>query len=195
MFIAFFKMGLFTIGGGLAMIPLMQKYAVEDKKWLTEEEMVDCVAISYSIPGVVAINAATFIGKKRYGMIGAIVATLGVILPSLFCIIAIVLFLGQIENNKYVQGAFVGLMAAACGLIAVAMVKLGKQAIKDKAGWVIAIASGIAITIFDINAILVIVAAGLAGFIFMRKPKDTALDGAPADDEADGKDGKDGDDR
>ena len=93
MFIAFFKMGLFTIGGGLAMIPLMQKYAVDDQKWLTEEEMVDCIAISYSVPGVVAINAATFIGKKKYGMTGAVIATLGVTLPSLFCIIAIVLFL------------------------------------------------------------------------------------------------------
>lgn len=168
MFIAFFKMGLFTIGGGLAMIPLMQKFAVDDQKWLTEEEMVDCIAISYSIPGVVAINAATFIGKRRAGMLGAVLATLGVTLPSLLCIIAIVMFLGHIENNVYVQGAFTGLTAAACGLVAVAMVRLGKQAIKNAAGWVIAILSLVLIMIFDVNAIFVIIGAAVLGLLLMR---------------------------
>lgn len=167
MFIAFFKMGLFTIGGGLAMIPLMQKFAVDDQKWLTEEEMVDCIAISYSVPGVVAINAATFIGKKKFGMTGAVIATLGVTLPSLFCIIAIVLFLGQIENNKYVQGAFVGLTAAACGLIANAMVRLAKQSIKNVFGWIVAVGAFAAITLFDVNAILVILISAVSGYVYM----------------------------
>ena len=175
MFIAFFKMGLFTIGGGLAMIPLMQKFAVDDQKWLTEEEMVDCIAISYSVPGVVAINAATFIGKKKFGMTGAVIATLGVTLPSLFCIIAIVLFLGQIENNKYVQGAFVGLTAAACGLIANAMVRLAGQSIRNVFGWIVAAASFVAITLFNVNAILVILCAAVSGYAYMMIAPEKAL--------------------
>ncbi|MBQ3924261.1 MAG: chromate transporter [Firmicutes bacterium] len=189
MFIAFFKMGLFTIGGGLAMIPLMQKYAVDDQKWLTEEEMVDCIAISYSVPGVVAINAATFIGKKKYGMTGAVIATLGVTLPSLFCIIAIVLFLGQIENNKYVQGAFVGLTAAACGLIARAMVRLAKQSIKNVFGWIVAICAFAAITLFNVNAILVIVISAISGYAYMRlAPAEKAPEADAAEDgEEDGR--------
>ncbi len=202
MFIAFFKMGLFTIGGGLAMIPLMQKFAVDDQKWLTEEEMVDCIAISYSIPGVIAINAATYIGKKRFGMPGAITATLGVTLPSLLCIILIVLFLGRIEDNKYINGAFVGLTAAACGLIAASALRLGKQAIKDKFGLILAVVTFAAVIIFDVNAVIMIIAAGVAGIVVLRvtgrAPGERPEEADPAEEEEAekgtdrGPDGKDG---
>lgn len=81
MFAAFFKIGLFTFGGGLAMLPLIQKAAVDDYKWLTEEEMVDCVAVAQAMPGVIAINTATYVGNRKRGFAGALFATLGVILP------------------------------------------------------------------------------------------------------------------
>lgn len=166
LFYEFFKIGLFTIGGGLAMIPLMQKIAVDDNGWVTEDEMVDCVAVSYAIPGVVAINIATYIGKKRFGMLGAIVGTLAVTLPSFLCIVIIVLFLENFENSKPVAGMFVGLKAAACGLIAIALYRLGKQVMGSVFSWIIAGASFAAIMIFGINAVWVILAGGVLGLIY-----------------------------
>src|SRR5665648_691716 len=87
LFITFFKMGLFTIGGGLAMLPLIQHTIVDKKGWLTEEGMTDCIAVSQSLPGVIAINAATYVGKTRKGFAGALAASFGVILPSFIIII------------------------------------------------------------------------------------------------------------
>ncbi|MBQ9972186.1 MAG: chromate transporter, partial [Firmicutes bacterium] len=106
MFTGFFKIGMFTFGGGLAMLPLIQKMAVDDYKWLTEEEMVDCVAVTQAMPGVIAINTATYIGYKRRGFAGALFSTLGVILPSFMIIICAVLLLSTIGENKYVDSAF-----------------------------------------------------------------------------------------
>ena len=117
LFAAFFKMGLFTFGGGLAMLPLIQRTVVEDYQWMTEEEMIDCIAVTQAMPGVIAINAATYVGNKRKGFTGALSATLGVILPSFIVIILAVLFLGAIGENRYVDGAFTGIKAASCGRI------------------------------------------------------------------------------
>lgn len=169
-FFEFFKIGLFTIGGGLAMIPLMQKIAVDDNGWITEEEMVDCVAVSYAIPGVVAINIGTYIGKKRFGMAGAVLGTVAVTLPSFLCIVAIVLFLDQFENSKVVRGIFVGLKAAAAGLIAIALYRLGKSVLKSAFAWIIAIATLIAIMVFDVNAVFTIIIGALLGLamVFVR---------------------------
>ena len=89
LFWTFFKLGLFTIGGGMAMIPLIQDIVVDKKKWMTEEEAVDCIAVSQGLPGVIAINMATYIGQTKKGILGAIVATIGVILPSFIIIILV----------------------------------------------------------------------------------------------------------
>ena len=96
LFWEFFKVGMFTIGGGMAMIPQIQQVVVEDRKWLTEEEMIDCIAISQSMPGVIAINSATYIGSRISGIKGALSATLGAVMPSFMIIIAVVMFLGAI---------------------------------------------------------------------------------------------------
>lgn len=168
LFVAFFKIGLFTIGGGIAMIPLMQKVAVKDNGWLTDEEMIDCIAVCNSVPGVVAINAATFIGNKKRGFWGAVSATLGVIFPSLLIIMIIVSFISQIRNNIYVEGMFVGLKAAACGLVAIAVYSVGKQTLKNIFGIVIAIASFVVIEAFNVSVIIVIPVAGVLGFIWQK---------------------------
>lgn len=181
LFYEFFKIGLFTIGGGLAMIPLMQKIAVDEKGWITEEEMVDCVAVSYAIPGVVAINIATYIGKKRFGMAGAVLGTLAVTLPSFLCIVVIVLFLNQFENSKVVRGVFVGLKAAAAGLIAIALFRLGKQVLKNVFAWVLAAATLAAIIIFDVNAIWIIIAGGLLGLAYVMISDKRNSDKMPRD--------------
>lgn len=168
LFVAFFKIGLFTIGGGIAMIPLMQKVAVKDNGWLTDEEMIDCIAVCNSVPGVVAINAATFIGNKKRGFWGAVSATLGVIFPSLLIIMIIVSFISQIRNNIYVEGMFVGLKAAVCGLVAIAVYSVGKQTLKNIFGIVIAIASFVVIEAFNVSVIIVIPVAGVLGFIWQK---------------------------
>ena len=181
LFYEFFKIGLFTIGGGLAMIPLMQKIAVDDNGWITEEEMVDCVAVSYAIPGVVAINIATYIGKKRFGMAGAVLGTLAVTLPSFLCIVVIVLFLNQFENSKVVRGVFVGLKAAAAGLIAIALFRLGKQVLKNVFAWILAVVTVAAIIIFDVNAIWTIIAGGLMGLAYAMISDKRNSDKMPSD--------------
>jgi chromate transporter len=165
LFWTFFKLGLFTIGGGMAMIPLMQGIIVDKKKWMTEEEIVDCIAVSQGLPGVIAINMATYIGHQKKGIGGAIAATIGVILPSLITIIAVVELLRGIGDNRYVNGALTGIKAAATGLIAY-------SAYKGPFQWVLAVAAFGLIILLDVNAVWVIlagIALGLAYEHFVQK--------------------------
>ena len=174
LFLAFLKLGLFTIGGGYAMIPQMQQLAVEDHHWLTEEEVVDCIAVSQSLPGVIAINMATYIGRKLYGFKGAVVAAIGVVIPSFVIITLAVLILGAIGENPWVAGAFVGMKAAVCGLILVSAFRLGKQILRTPLQWALMIASFVAIGIFGINAVWVILGAAILGILLnaLRKEAD-----------------------
>ncbi|NLD10398.1 chromate transporter [Aminicella lysinilytica] len=166
LFWTFFKLGLFTIGGGMAMIPLMQGIIVDQKKWMTEEEIVDCLAVSQGLPGVIAINMATYIGHYKKGVMGAIVATIGVVLPSLIIIIAVIELLGTIGDNKYVDGALTGIKAAATGLIAYSAYKVGKQILKGWFPWVLAIAAFLLIAALNVNAVYVIVGGIVLGLIY-----------------------------
>lgn len=168
LFWEFFKIGLFTIGGGMAMLPLIQKVAVEDKKWLEEDDMVDCLAVSQALPGVIVINSATYIGKRRQGLTGSLAASLGVILPSFLIIILVVTLLGSIGENSYVTGAFIGVKAAVCGLVLVSACKLGKQILKGPFQWAMAILAFVAIGIFRITALWAILAGAAAGIIYLQ---------------------------
>lgn len=178
----FFKIGMFTIGGGAAMIPQIQVMAVDDKKWLTEEEMIDCIALGQSLPGVIAVNMATFIGYKQRGVSGALIATLGVILPAFIAILLALTLLEYIGDNRFVEGAFMGVKAAVCGLIAVTAVRLIKQMCRSAGGeaagntgkgkikvtFIVAMSvlSFIAVGCFGITAIAVILAAIVVGIVF-----------------------------
>lgn len=117
LFWIFFKLGLLTFGGGYAMIPQIKEIVVEKKKWLNEDEMLELIAIAESTPGPIAINTATYIGYKRKGILGSVLATLGVILPSLIIIYLIFLILEQYMQNKYVQYAFTGIKVGVAFLI------------------------------------------------------------------------------
>ena len=163
LFIAFVKIGTFTFGGGLAMLPLIRKAIVEEKKWLTGDEMVDCLAISQSLPGMLAVNAAIYIGYRKKALAGSIAAVLGVVLPAFVSIIVILLLLGSIENNSYVLGAFEGIKAASAALIAVTAYKMGKQILKARLDFFIAGTSFLIIVFAGINAAWTIVFGGLAG--------------------------------
>ncbi len=165
LFFSFFGIGLFTIGGGMAMLPVIQREVVENKKWLDEEEMLDCIALSQALPGVIGVSCGTYIGKRLYGLRGAIVATLGVVLPSILCIIAVVYILDAVEGNPYVDGALTGVKAAVTGSILVTVWRMGKQAVKDVFGWAVAITAFVMIAVFKLNAVWAVVFATAAGLI------------------------------
>ena len=126
-FITFFKIGLFTFGGGYAMLRVMQKEVVEKKGWIDEDTMLDLVTISQSTPGPFAINGATFIGYKHLGFWGSLLATLGVVLPSFLIIIFISIFLDAFSSNDIIQNALKGISAGISVLIFHAWFKLAKK--------------------------------------------------------------------
>lgn len=117
LFFIFFKLGLFTFGGGYAMLPNIKQVVIEKKKWLTEDEVLEIIAIAESTPGPIAINMATYIGNKQKGFWGSVLATIGVVLPSLIIIFSISLFFESFIQNKYVEYAFIGIKCAVAFLI------------------------------------------------------------------------------
>ena len=163
LFIVFFKLGAFTIGGGIAMLPLLQNTLIEEKKWFTKEEFVDIVAVCQSLPGVVAVNMATYVGYKKKGLIGSIVATLGVIIPSFVIIIIIATFISSLGDNRVMMGAMAGLRASALGLVAVALIQLFPAAIRS--GWALlaAVSAFVLIAVLHINTAYVILLFAVLG--------------------------------
>ena len=169
MFIAFFKIGAFTFGGGYAMIPLIEEEVVNNKKWLEKEEFMDVLVVSQSLPGALAVNCSIFLGYKIGGLIGAIMALLAVILPSFIIIIIIAAFFMQFRNNYYVNAAFKGITAAVPMLVLVGAISLSKGLEKCTRTIVTIIVALIALTLFDIHPIIVIIVSAIYGVIFLRK--------------------------
>ncbi len=165
MFGSFMKIGAFTIGGGYAMLPLMEKEFVERRKWVSKDEIVDVFAVVQSIPGVIAINASIYIGYKVGGLAGACLAAAGMIIPSFTIILVIAVFLATLQDNQYVQKAFRGVQAGVTALICLTGYRLARTAVKGWLGIALAILSFIALVVFDVHAIIVIVACGLLGCI------------------------------
>lgn len=155
------------------MLPLIQTIVVEKKGWMTEEEAVDCMAVGQSLPGVIAINMATYIGRRKKGFLGALCATAGVILPSFMIIILIVEVLESLGDSTYVTGALTGIKAAATGLIGYSAYKLGKKILTGSFAWILAAGSFVAIVWLGISAVWVILAGIMAGLAAMnfRKPE------------------------
>ncbi|WP_102399728.1 chromate transporter [Haloimpatiens massiliensis] len=169
MFLTFFKIGAFTFGGGYAMIPLIEAEVVTRRHWISKEEFVDIIVISQSFPGALAVNCSTFIGYKMGGILGAILALLGVIMPSFFIIIAIAALFVQFRNNYIVDLIFKGIGAAVPILILVAISSLFKSVKKTYINYIIILLSIIAIAIFKVSPIWVVVCSALYGIIFLRK--------------------------
>lgn len=137
LFLTFAKVGVCTFGGGYAMLPILQREVVEKKGWATEEELTDYFAIGQCTPGIIAVNTATFIGHKYKGIAGGILATLGVVFPSLIIITVIAAFLQNFASYPVVAHALAGINAAVVALIAVSVFKLGKTTLKGKvAPWI-----------------------------------------------------------
>ena len=130
LFLTFAKVGVMTFGGGYAMLPILEREVVTNHNWTTSEQMLDYYAIGQCTPGVIAVNVSTFIGFKTRGVIGAIVATLGMLFPSLLIITSLASVLKMFQDNVYVQKAFGGIRIAVCALIASTIIKLAKKTIK-----------------------------------------------------------------
>lgn len=165
LFWAFFKIGAFTFGGGYAMIPLIQREIVENKKWITDDEILEIIAIAESTPGPIAINTATFVGYRVAGFFGAMFATLGVVLPSFIIILIISFFLNQFKENKYVNYAFFGIRAGVLALIIKALWSMYKKAPKGIVPYIIMGVSFILAGIVKINVIFVIIICGVTGLV------------------------------
>ena len=163
LFIVFFKLGAFTIGGGIAMLPLLQNTLINEKKWFTKEEFMDIVAVCQSLPGVVAINMATYVGYKKKGLIGSIVSTFGVTIPSFIMILIIAKFITSLGDNGVLMGAMAGLRAAALGMVVVALSQLMPAAIKNKWAMLAAIVAFVLIAILKVNTAYVILLFAMLG--------------------------------
>lgn len=148
------------------MLPLIHKLVVDDKGWLSEEEAADCIAISQALPGVIATNSATYIGKRLAGFPGALSATLGVVGPSFIIIIAIVGVLDTISGNPVVDGILMGIKAAVAGLILVTAVRMGKKILKSRLHWALAITAFVLIALFDVTAIWAILIGAVSGIVY-----------------------------
>ncbi len=169
LFITFARIGAFTFGGGYAMLPMFQRELVEKRKWETEENLMDYYAIAQCTPGVIAVNTATLVGYKQKGTIGAVAATVGVVLPSFIIIAIIAALLTNFADLPMVKYAFLGIRACVCALILDAVIKLGKKAIRDIPTIIIAILVFICTCFFNISPIVLVVIAAVAGLILQGR--------------------------
>ena len=165
-FKTFFKIGIFTLGGGYAMIPLIEEEVENRHKWVEKEEMLDLIAIAQSCPGVFAINIAIFIGYKLRKVRGAIATTIGTALPSFLIILAIAIFFGAFKDNSVIAAMFRGIRPAVVALIAVPTFRMAQRA---KIGWSncwIPIVSALAIWALGVSPIYIILIAGICGYLY-----------------------------
>jgi len=168
LFWEFFKIGLFTFGGGYAMIPLIEKEIVNKYHWLTMEQFTDLIAISEMTPGPVAVNSATFVGYKVAKFWGAVSSTLGVVLPSFLVIWAVASVFFSFQDNHIVQAAFKGLRPAVLGLIVVAVLSIGKIAISDYKSVIILIFVVLGVWILKLHPILALLVSAIIGIMFLK---------------------------
>ena len=166
LFTTFFKIGLFTIGGGYAMIPLIEEEVVNRHRWISKNEMLDLIAIAQSCPGVFAINLSIFIGYKLNKIRGALVSSLGTALPSFLIILAIAVFFHQFKENAVVEAIFRGIRPAVVALIAVPTFNLARRAQLNKYTLWIPIVSALAIWLLGVSPIWVIIIAGIGGYLY-----------------------------
>ena len=166
LFTTFFRIGLFTLGGGYAMIPLIEEEVVDRHKWVSKEEMLDLIAIAQSCPGVFAINISIFVGYKLRQLRGALAAAVGTALPSFLIILAIAIFFKQFEDNRVIAAMFRGIRPAVVALIAVPTFRMAQAA---RIGWTncwIPVVSALAIWLLGVSPIYIILIAGVAGYVY-----------------------------
>ncbi len=164
LFYSFFKIGLFTFGGGYAMIPIIQREMIERRHWIEEKEFFDLLTLAQSAPGPIALNTAVFVGYKLYGYWGAIVSLLGVVIPSFSVILFVAIFFSQIRENAIVDAAFKGMRPVVVALMLAPILGF----VRGMRWWAVAVACGVAIAIwhFGFSPIYLLVAGAVAGLLW-----------------------------
>lgn len=174
LFFTFAQIGACTFGGGYAMLPVLQREVVEKRGWATADELMDYYAIGQCTPGVIAVNASTFIGAKNKGIPGAICATAGMICPSIIIITIIAAFIQQFAHLEVVQHAFAGIRVAVCALVLQSVWKIAKKSIVDGFTAAILPITFIAVAFFGCSPVCMILLAGTAGILvgFLRTKRE-----------------------
>ena len=177
-YFAFFKVGAFTFGGGLAMMPMLQKELIEKKQWLTEEELIDYYAVGQSTPGIIAVKVATFVGYKRSGILGGIFGTLGIISPSLIIIMILANLINSISDYPIVQKALTGINVAVAALLTSVIINFAKKTIKNVWNAIFMLISFLLIFALKVPSFIVILFGLATGIIltFIHKKKETKTD-------------------
>jgi chromate transporter len=179
LFFTFFRIGLFTLGGGYVMVPLIEREMVNKKKWIAEDEIVDIIAITQSIPGALATNMSALVGYRIAKVKGAIVSVLGVILPSFIIIVLIAMFFTQFKDLEVVQDSFLGIRSVVAGLIAAASIRILKKAAVDIYTSTIVVATVVLLILTDIEPVFIIIGGlvfGLLTYFFFPKLKRKVLE-------------------
>ncbi len=174
LYVSFFKIGGLTFGGGLAMLPMLQREIVNDRKWCTEEELLDIYAIGQCTPGVIAINTATYVGYKQAGVAGGIFGTLGMVSPSLIVICLVASILNNFIQNPVVIHALAGIRVVVCALMMNTVLSMAKKGIVDKLGGVLFITAFLLASFTPVPTVALIVAAGVIGVAAKRVRKEAA---------------------
>ena len=165
LFLSFARIGVLTFGGGMAMLPMLQREIVESKAWCTEEELTDYYAIGQCTTGIIAVNTATFVGQKQAGIAGGIAATLGLVFPSLVIIVAIAALLSNFAEISAVQNAFAGIRVCVCVLIINAVVKLWKKTVIDPCTLVIFLAVFAGAVFTPLSPVVFVLLSAAAGLL------------------------------
>lgn len=182
LFSIFFKIGLCTFGGGIAMLPILEKELAEKRNWTNENELLDYFAIGQSTPGIIAVNVATFIGFKKAKVVGGCIATFGMVAPSLIIITIIALFISNFSEIVWVQKALVGINVAVSAILTSAVYKFAKKSVKNLFGFILLLVSFILIFVLNVNTIWIIFGSGLLGVLIagcrgeLKKPVETTKD-------------------
>ncbi|MFC2822169.1 MAG: chromate transporter [Sphaerochaeta sp.] len=180
LFITFAKVGVMTFGGGYAMLPILEREVVVNHKWSTQEQMLDYYAIGQCTPGIISVNVASFVGYSTRGVIGEIIATLGIVFPSFLIITVLATVIRVFQDNPYVVKAFAGIRIAVCALILSAVINLVRKAVSNVTTAVIAVAALLLQLFLGLSPILIVLGAGVAGLAvyFYEKKKTGKKDDA-----------------
>ena len=165
LFFTFARIGVMTFGGGYAMLPILQREIVEGRDWATDEELADYFAVGQCTPGIIAVNTATFVGQKRKGTLGGIVATLGIVFPSLVIISILAGLITNFADLAVVKNAFAGIRVCVCVLIFNAVCKLWKSAVKGKLSLIIFLVVAAGAYFLDISPAIFVLAAAAVGLV------------------------------
>lgn len=174
LYFSFAKIGTFTIGGGLAMMPMMQAELIEKRKWITDEELIDYYAVGQSTPGIVAVNVATFVGHKQMGIIGGIFATLGMVTPSLVIIMILAGLINSINDFPIIQKALKGINVAVAALLTSTIINFMKKTIKKFTNAIFMLISFLLVFVLKLPSFWIILFALLIGVVLTYKEKKKA---------------------